>query len=157
MGSSRPHTRHKHTKRRDDSSTTVPKRKTHHPFLLHILKETQLHNPTKAGNRPDLENNGSNFLILLLTSYIFPFLFSFLSSDVLPQGAEHAHTMRQERNRSAVETRMSFLVSKYFTSQNSLVWFSFSSLCGVASLLVYGKRQGDGWDISNQYPSAAWF
>jgi hypothetical protein len=59
------------------------------PFLLHILQH-KTHIPAKADNRP-APSNGMGHISLSSTVFLFPFHFSFLSTEIVPQGQSPAN------------------------------------------------------------------
>jgi len=90
----KPHTKHKHNRKtRRIHQRLYRKGETHHHFSFFTFSARKTPQPEKH-QATDLiwkANIGSNFLTLLTSLISFFFLFP-LSSDILPQGAKHAHT-----------------------------------------------------------------
>jgi hypothetical protein len=144
------------TERRDDSSTTVPKRRTQSPFpSSHSQRNTTSQPKGKSDNRPDSgrkTNHGFKFSYLFLSSIIFLFLLFLFTSDYFTARRKACPPYEAGMEQRAVERHeMSFLVLKYFHKPTKFFLLNFFTpfVCGVASLLVYGKRQGDGMSAIN--------
>lgn len=152
MGSSKTSSRSISTKRRDEIiNDCTEKEKLITLFLLHILRTQPQPKKNQATDLDFGKTTMGQFPYLIyffLSSFIFhlsPFFYQifYRKAQMHAQSNEAGNGLERSR-----DTNLSFLVWKYFYKSTFSCFFSLSlsPMCGVASLLAYGKRLGDGYE-----------